>query len=221
MGKGASGATGGIAFGMSWGHPKRGRLLKAAVALLAPILLLAAPASASLPAGGNRVSVIVREGPGAGNIPEQAVRWMGGHVGRHIGIIDGFEATVPRGGVRILRSIPHVYSVTPNARIRLTHAIDGFDAGQDDGSMYTIVEAITMAGDYWQDGYTGAGVDVALIDSGVVPVDGLTVPGKVINGADLSFESQAENLRYLDTYATAPTWPASSRAETTWWRPPW
>ncbi len=203
MGRGASGALGttaGIAFGMSWGHPKRGRHLRAAVAILAPVLLLATPASASRPAGGNTVSVIVREGPGAGNMPEQAVRWMGGRVGPHIGIIDGFEATVPRGGVRFLRSNPHVHSVTPNARIHLSHAVDGYDAGQDGGSMYTITGAITMAGDYWQDGYTGAGVDVALIDSGVVPVDGLTVPGKVINGADLSFESQAENLRYLDTY---------------------
>ena len=47
---------------------------------------------------------------------------------------------------------------------------------------------------------TGAGVGVALIDSGVTPVAGLNAPGKVINGPDLSFESQAPNLRHLDTY---------------------
>ena len=47
---------------------------------------------------------------------------------------------------------------------------------------------------------TGAGVGVALIDSGVTPVAGLSTPGKVIYGPDLSFESQAPNLRYLDTY---------------------
>jgi serine protease AprX len=47
---------------------------------------------------------------------------------------------------------------------------------------------------------TGAGIGVALIDSGVAPVRGLTGAGKVINGPDLSFESQAPNLRYLDTY---------------------
>lgn len=46
----------------------------------------------------------------------------------------------------------------------------------------------------------GAGVGVALIDSGVTPVAGLHGAGKVINGPDLSFESQAPNLRYLDTY---------------------
>ena len=50
------------------------------------------------------------------------------------------------------------------------------------------------------EGYDGTGIDIALIDTGVVPVDGLTYPGKVINGPDLSFESQSDELRYLDTY---------------------
>ena len=49
-------------------------------------------------------------------------------------------------------------------------------------------------------GFTGKGVDVALIDTGVMPVHGLAQPGRVIAGADLSFESQRPNLRYLDTY---------------------
>src|SRR5690242_5744950 len=37
---------------------------------------------------------------------------------------------------------------------------------------------------------TGAGIGVALIDSGVAPVTGLNQAGKVVNGPDLSFESQ-------------------------------
>jgi serine protease AprX len=47
---------------------------------------------------------------------------------------------------------------------------------------------------------TGAGVGVALIDSGVVPVQGLDAPGKVVNGPDLSFESQQPSLLHLDTF---------------------
>ena len=70
---------------------------------------------------------------------------------------------------------------------------------QYEGSLYRVVQRVG-ANYAWTQGYTGAGVDIALIDSGVVPVDGLTSPGKVINGPDLSFESQANNLRYLDTY---------------------
>ena len=68
------------------------------------------------------------------------------------------------------------------------------------GSMYWVAQEITGAAEYWNDGYTGAGVDVAIVDTGVVPVDGLTWPGKVINGPDLSFESQSDDFRYLDTY---------------------
>jgi serine protease AprX len=45
---------------------------------------------------------------------------------------------------------------------------------------------------------TGRGVDVELIDTGIAPVQGLTSPGKVINGPDLSFESQAPERRYVD-----------------------
>jgi serine protease AprX len=42
----------------------------------------------------------------------------------------------------------------------------------------------------WSRGVTGAGVGVALIDTGVVPVQGLT-SGNVVNGPDLSFDSQS------------------------------
>src|SRR4029453_17576797 len=55
-------------------------------------------------------------------------------------------------------------------------------------------------GKWWDAGYTGEGVDVAVIDSGVSPVPGLDIPGKVIHGPDLSLESQAANLTRLDTY---------------------
>jgi len=68
------------------------------------------------------------------------------------------------------------------------------------GSMYWVAQEVTGAGDFWTDGYTGDGVTVALVDSGVVPVNGLDAKDKVINGPDLSFESQADNLRYLDTF---------------------
>ncbi len=47
---------------------------------------------------------------------------------------------------------------------------------------------------------TGKGVTVAVIDTGVAPVPGLDDPGKVINGPDLSFDSQDPETRYLDGY---------------------
>ncbi len=45
----------------------------------------------------------------------------------------------------------------------------------------------------------GAGIDVALIDTGVAPVDGLN-DGRVLHGPDLSFEGAAKEAAYLDTY---------------------
>ncbi len=92
-------------------------------------------------------------------------------------------------------------------------ATPGYEAGWEDagfisgaaptqyaGSMYWITNSVTGASEYWNAGWTGAGVGVALIDTGVVPVNGLTTPGKIINGADLSFESQSDRFRHLDAY---------------------
>ncbi len=70
-----------------------------------------------------------------------------------------------------------------------------------DGSATTMdeVRAAIRADWMWSRGWTGDGVGVALVDTGVVPVDGLT-SGNVVNGADLSFESQYDGLRHLDTF---------------------
>jgi serine protease AprX len=78
--------------------------------------------------------------------------------------------------------------------------VDKHDTAADEkGSMWRVARAVGARG-VWAQGITGEGVDVALIDSGVVPVDGLTAPGKIVNGPDLSFESQNNDLRYLDTF---------------------
>jgi serine protease AprX len=75
----------------------------------------------------------------------------------------------------------------------------GYDPASDVNSM-TLTTDYTGAQAWWAAGYTGKGVDVALIDSGVSPVEGLDAPGKVIYGPDLSLESQAPNLTNLDTF---------------------
>jgi serine protease AprX len=80
-----------------------------------------------------------------------------------------------------------------------TLAADPYNPATDMGSMLNAT-SYTGARLWWAAGYTGAGVDVAVIDSGVAPVPGLDAPGKIVDGPDLSFESQADNLRYLDTF---------------------
>lgn len=87
-------------------------------------------------------------------------------------------------------------------------AVSGrWQAQYDHGSMwYTTLK--TGAQDVWLKSdpnnwgrkLTGYGVGVALLDTGIAPVEGLATTGKVVNGPDLSFDSQASNARYLDGY---------------------
>jgi len=63
---------------------------------------------------------------------------------------------------------------------------------------YAQVAAGIRADAAWTQGITGAGVDVAVIDTGVNEVDALS--GRVINGPDLSFDGEFENLRHRDLH---------------------
>ena len=186
-------------FGWSWDFRQSGRRLAVAAALagfgamaLGPSVL---PVAASQ--GGAPTTVIVRETPGAGTTAETLVSELGGRVGRHIGILHGFVATVPSNDVARLAAAPGVIEVTRDAPLHLDST--GYDPTVDVSSLYNTA-ATVGAGAYWNKGYTGAGIDVALIDSGVAPVNGLTTPGKVVNGPDLSFDSQNPSLMYLDAY---------------------
>jgi hypothetical protein len=163
-------------------------------AIVASLCLVPAP---SRPGDPTTLSVIVRELPGAGASPEEAVEALGGTIGRPISLISGFAAEVPEDAVASLRRVPGVFSVTPNAPIQLLGTVDGVDPAKYPGSWYRVVRN-TKLHEMWQRGWTGNGIDVALIDSGVAPVEGLAV--NVINGPDLSFESQASNLTNVDTY---------------------
>jgi serine protease AprX len=74
----------------------------------------------------------------------------------------------------------------------------GYDAVADKGSLYNVAEVVG-AHDAYRRGLTGKGVGVALIDTGVVPVRGLT-SGNVVDGPDLSFDSQQPGLAHLDGF---------------------
>jgi serine protease AprX len=128
------------------------------------------------------------------------VRHLGGHVTRKLQIIDGVAARMPAAALPALRAASGVRSVSPDLAGHLmgVNPTLGYDPAKDDGSMYLIDQTI-HARDAWNKGYTGKGVDVALIDSGVSPVAGLN-NGNVINGPDLSFDSQNPDLTDLDGF---------------------
>jgi serine protease AprX len=186
------------ALGIAWNDSKRSNRSKTlAGLLLLPILLLTLGPIAGV--AQRMVSLIVRAEPGKTAPVGAEVRELGGTVTRTIGIIDAVVVRAPESALGELQRAPYVRSITPNAAVHLLHTVDGFDASTDAGSLYNVTKTV-KAQDVWRNGYTGAGVDVALVDSGVSPVAGLTFSGKVINGPDLSFESQSDDLRYLDTY---------------------
>jgi serine protease AprX len=174
------------------------KLLAVAVAATVVLALLpGAAGTASAAADGRQVSVIVEAKPFAVGAAAHQVERFGGQVGRQLRVINGFSARVPADRVGRLRGSPAVSAVTGNGPVALQAA--AYTPTTDAGSLYTTTLQ-TGAQAYWKAGFTGKGVDVAVIDTGIAPVPGLATAGKIVNGPDLSFESQAPNLRYLDTY---------------------
>jgi serine protease AprX len=157
------------------------------------------------------VSVIIQKDPSAGDGPDRALAALGGQVTRQLPIINGFSAVVPQAVIPSLQSTPGVASITFDSRLTLSSSSADATSlsrisssekpGWRSGSNFATLAEVTKligAQSLWAAGVTGKNVGIALIDSGVVPVQGLK--NQVVNGPDLSFESQAPGLRYLDTF---------------------
>jgi serine protease AprX len=190
-----------VVHGISWDDRKRRTV--SALAVATAILLGAGAFATTARAATRFVSVIVRAQPAEAAAADQLVTSLGGQVQRRISLINAVVADVPANALPELRASAAIAQVTMNAAVQLLDDSYGSGGGwysstSNANSMYGIA---TMDGahTYWNAGYTGQGVGVAMIDSGVTPVDGLNAPGKVINGPDLSFESQYSSLQYLDT----------------------
>jgi len=80
---------------------------------------------------------------------------------------------VPDNEVDALGALPGVASVAPMSQAPLTSASrapgPAFSAMGDAGSLWNVAQTIG-ATRFWNQGYTGAGVDVAVIDTGVAPL---------------------------------------------------
>jgi serine protease AprX len=190
-----------VLYGMTWEDPKPKRRLRALglmAALVVALPALETVVHAAARFTGSAISVIVRaDSPGAAHAAANDVVATGGKVVRQLGIIDAVQASVPADAVDWLSTRAGVVSVTRNAPLHMYGTT--YEPTTDVGSAYNTTR-MTGAQAFWNAGITGRGVDVALIDSGVVGVNGLSTPGKVINGPDLSLESQVPALQYLDTF---------------------
>jgi serine protease AprX len=68
------------------------------------------------------------------------------------------------------------------------------------GQAVSLAYVRKIAEAYVGHGIDGRGIDVALIDTGVAPVNGLDGKDKVLHGPDLSFEGASSEAAFLDTY---------------------
>ena len=164
------------------------RLDKGLAALLLLCLLLmtsaAASVSATTEAASRTVSVIVQSLIGAPAAAD-AVEEAGGRVVRTLPIVDGVSARVPADSLGALRSDERIWQVTRNGKI-------GFE--QTTPTDFSLTPArigkITRSDTLWDQGVTGRGVTVALIDTGVY--DHPDLAGRVVHCEDFSHEANTE-----------------------------
>ncbi len=151
--------------------------------LLAGSLLAAAPAAGSaVPSTGAvnsaTVAVIVTATPGEAKQAAQAVRSVGGSVGRSLAIVGGFSASLPVAARGRLAADASIARISEDTAVHFSN---------------TAVNAATIASNYpkstgattaWAAGNYGGGVNVAVIDTGVAPVDDLAT--RLVAGPDFA-----------------------------------
>ncbi len=134
----------------------------------------------------------------------QAIVAVGGKVKQEFTLIPATAAELSPSSVQALLQRPGIEGVVPDSVAVPTQVKElGFDSGKDKGSPRFIAKSIG-ADKLWSAGLTGAGVDVAVIDTGVNPVKGLQ--GRVIDGPDISLDAAvlpaASKARDLNGHGT-------------------
>ena len=126
------------------------------------------------------VRVIVTAAEGGVGAATRAVTSSHGTVREPLPIVDGVAATVPASDIALLSRQPGVKAVTLDR-------VGQFNSYSfDDTQTASNFVASTGAGEAWKQGYTGQGVGVAVIDTGISPMNDLA--GRIVYGPDLSGE---------------------------------
>lgn len=183
----------------------------------------AAAGTAGVSAGAGLQRVVVMGEPGRRTEAERAALALGGRITRRLDVVNGFAAELPASAVAPLARVPGVVSVTPDRKVRpagsassamtpTTSPSGAASAGVkaaasgktgtvtvDTGDLSAVTQ-LTGARTAWAAGATGRGVDIAVIDTGVAPVEGLDGTGKMLVGPDLSFDAPGAPAPGLDAH---------------------
>jgi serine protease AprX len=152
------------------------------------------------------VDVIVTAVPRQTTIAMRSLLAAGGSALHLLPLIGGFTATLPERALQGVAHAPGVRSITRDGRVRLSstppdpttwHGASPYDPHDYAGSMYNVVRDIN-AQNFWGAGFGGAGVGVALIDSGVAPVADIAT--NLVDGPDLSLDAMGDSQDGIDAF---------------------
>lgn len=121
----------------------------------------------------------------------------GGALGADLPIVNGFAATLSPAALKGLTHDSHVRAITPDTAVKTQGSTYNF--GTDAGGPVGLSSDIGYNA-YWNAGFSGKGIGVALLDSGVAPVPALSASGKIIYGPDFTPTGYFTAVRALDTY---------------------
>ena len=131
-----------------------------------------------------RVSVIVGEKDPSNQSLEKVVDKVGGTVDRQLPIMNGFSATIPARAVTNIATDPNLRSLTKN-RLGKFEVIS-----YDETDVSSSTPKSTGASKLWAETDYGSGVGIAVIDTGISPMNDFTKHGyRIVHGPDLSGEN--------------------------------
>lgn len=97
------------------------------------------------------IPVIVQMNPGAKQLDAGT---MGGKHGHNFSIIHGFSAELPAAAIEALAKNPNVYAITLDKEVQVN---------------LNVAVPTVNSDDLWNEGYTGQGVTIAIVDTGIYP----------------------------------------------------
>lgn len=154
-----------------------------AAVLVSLLMLGLSPAAPAVSVNARKMVSVIVQGTSSEVAARKAVESVGGSVTRNLPIINGVTADVPPEALRLLETNPTVFQVSENGRVGFHTAFDGTQTAHQ-------LTKVTNSSALVNDGITGRGVAVALIDTGVYNHPDLA--GRVVCGADFTHEAGTE-----------------------------
>ena len=136
---------------------------------------------------GSAAQQVIVSGRNGVEAAADAVRRLGGTVGKPLGIVGGVSATIPADRLVELSRDPAVGAVTADRKAKFV------EFSYDETTVASTFAKSTGATAAWAGGNLGAGVGVAVLDTGISEMNDLK--GRIVQGPDLSGEGTS-----VDTY---------------------